>query len=281
MMDGRYILISGSASRSCPDEKVDIAVQLVGAFTEEVLLRGGGIVVLAGREESTQNAQSTPLVFDWVDLRAVGRYSERTMEGPRRYALVVMSDEAPESRIDDVNLYLLRALEQRNVVERYYIRRELFTGGQYREIMSGLSDAMIAVGGGRGTYSYGVAMSDMGKPVLPLDLQLGSIAEDGDGAVALHREMISEPARFLPSTYLEVINRLGLLSLNRGINEASAVARTAAEILEKELEGIPTAEIPMSFKGRLTNARRFLKDLPIVAAAIKIFDFLRGLLPFM
>ena len=35
-----------------------------------------------------------------------------------------MSDKAPESKIDDDNLRLLRDLEQRNVVEVYRIRRE-------------------------------------------------------------------------------------------------------------------------------------------------------------
>ena len=68
---------------------------------------------------------------------------------------------------------------------------------------------MIAVGGGKGTYSAGTAMTDLGKPVLAIDLNLGSITEDGEGAVALHREMTLDPGRFFPSTYSDVKNRIG------------------------------------------------------------------------
>ena len=112
-----------------------------------------------------------------------------------------MSDEAPKSKIDDAGLLLLRNLEQRNAVELHQIRREVFTGGEYRKAMIDRADAMLAIGGGKGTYAVGTEMAALGKPVLPLDLQLGSTATDGDGAVALHREMTADPRRFFPSTH--------------------------------------------------------------------------------
>ena len=77
-----------------------------------------------------------------------------------------MSDEAPESKIEDANLRLLKNLEQRNVIELYPIRREVFTGGEYRKVMVEQADAMIAIGGGKGTYSAGRGMAALGKPVL-------------------------------------------------------------------------------------------------------------------
>ena len=174
-MDGKFVLISGSASRTCPDDKLKVAIRFVESFTEEVLRRGGGIVVLAGEEESAKNEQGTPLIFDWVALRSVERFAQSTMAKPRPYARLVMSDQAPESKIDDANLKLLGNLEQRNVVERSHIRREVYTGGEYRTVMTDLADAMVAVGGGKGTYSAGKAMTKLGKPVLPLDLDIGAI----------------------------------------------------------------------------------------------------------
>lgn len=53
-MNGKFIMLSGSASFSCPADKLDIAFQFVRGFTGEVLRRGGGLVVLAGDEESTK-----------------------------------------------------------------------------------------------------------------------------------------------------------------------------------------------------------------------------------
>ena len=282
-MKGRFVLISGSAGQSCPADKLDVGYQFVKSFTGEVLRLGGGIVVLAGDEESVKDECGAPHVFDWVALREVERYANSTTESPRPCARIVMSDKARESNIDDANLRLLKNLEQRGVVELCTIRGEVFTGGEYRKAMAERSDAMLAIGGGKGTYAAATKMIALGKPVLPLDLQLGSTAGDGDGAVALHREMATKPGRFFPDTHDDMVNRIELLSLDRGINDAATVARVSVEMLAKELEAVPLPEQPTNAKGRLAAGWRFVKALPFVtvAAAIRIFEWMKGLLPFM
>ena len=279
-MNSKFIMLSGSASLSCPGDKLDIAFQFVRGFTGEVLRRGGGLVVLAGDEESTKDEHGTPHVFDWLILREVENYAESTTEVPRPYARVVMSDEAPESQIEADNLRLLRDLEQRNVVELCLIRREVFTGGEYRKMMTERADAMLAIGGGKGTYSAGAKMISQGKPVLPLDLQLRSTAEDGDGAVTLHREMVSDPSRFFPNTHQDVTNRFGLFSLDREINAPEAVARVSGEMLARELDTIPPTDQSMNVRGRLVTAWQAVKALPVIASAIKIVEWAKALLPF-
>ena len=281
MMNGRFVLISGSAGQSCPAEKLDVASQFVRSFTGEVLRRGGGVVVLAGDEESVKDEYGAPHIFDWLVLEEVERYANSTTETLRKYARIIMSDKALESKIDDAGLRRLRNLEQRDTVELYQIRREVFTGGEYRKVMLDRADAMLAIGGGKGTYAAGTGMIALGKPVLPLDLQLGSTADDGDGAVSLHREMVAEPGRFFLCTHHEVVNRVGLLSLDRGINDADAVARVSAEMLAKELEAVPLPEQRTNPKGRLAAAWQFVKALPIVASGIKIIEWVKGLLLFI
>ena len=279
-MHGKFIMVSGSASPSCPADKLLIASQFIKSLTGEVLRRGGGLVVLAGNEESSKDEHGVPHVFDWMVLREVENYAEGTTEDSRPYARIVMSDEAPQSRIELANLRLLRNLEQRNVVELCPIRREVFTGGEYRKVMIERADAMIAIGGGKGTYSAGTEMIAQGKPVLPLDLQLGSIVQDGDGAVALYREMVSAPVRFFPNTYHDSRNRLGLLSLSRGINDARTVARVSVEVLAKELSAIPLPDQPIGFARRLVVVWQATKTLPVIASAIRIFEWAKGLLSF-
>ena len=172
-MNGKFIMLSGSARLQCPADKLDIAFEFVRSFTGDILRQGGGLVVLAGDEESTKDERGAPHVFDWLALREIETYAETTTEAPRPYAKVVMSDASPESKIDDANLRLLMNLQQRNVVEICPIRREVFTGGEYRKAMIEKADAMLAIGGGKGTYSAGVDMISQGKPVFPLDLRLG------------------------------------------------------------------------------------------------------------
>ena len=280
-MKGRFVLIAGSAGQSCPADKLGVATQFVRGFTGEVLRRGGAVVVLAGDEGSIGEGRGTPHVFDWLALQEIERHANSTTECSRPYARVVMSDVAWESKIDDAGLRLLRNLEQRNAVQLCHIRREVFTGGEYRRVMVEESDAMLAIGGGKGTYTAGTGMIALGKPVLPLDLQLGSTTDDGDGAVALHREMASEPRRFFPRTHHDVMNRVGLLSLDRGINDAASVARVSAEMLSRELEASSLPEKRTNVMWRLVAAWQFAKALPIVASAIKIIEWVKGLIPFL
>ncbi len=280
-MKGKFVLISGSAGRSCRADKLDVASQFVRTFTREVLSRGGALVVLAGDEGSIGDEHGAPSVFDWLALQEVERYASNTTDAPRPYAQVIMSDDASESKIDEAGLRLLRNLEQRNAVELCHIRREVFTGGEYRRVMVENSDGMLAIGGGKGTYAVGTAMTELGKPVLPLDLKLGSTADDGEGAVALHRELLTEPDQFFPSTHQDMMNRVTLISLDRGINDTEAVARVSAELLSRELEATPLPDQHRNAKGRLVGAWKFAKALPIAASAIKVFEWVKGLLPFV
>ena len=271
-MKDKFILISGSASYSCSQAKLRSAIGFLRSFTCNVLSRGGGLVVLGSDESSTKDEYGVPHIFDWIVLREVEKYAETTAEVPRTYARVVMSDEAMERKIDDTNLRLLANLEQRRVLELHYIQRERFTGGDYRRAQVELADAMLAMGGGKGTYTAGRNLADIGKPVLPLDLRLGSISDDGEGSVALHREMLLNPQHFFPSTHRDVINRAGLISLNRGVNDVEAASRVAVEFMELEFDTAPQTTWWAKFTRRLANVWQFVKGLPVVSAAIKIIE---------
>ena len=281
VMNGKFILVSGSASRPCNEDKLDVAIQFVRRFTEEMLSRGGGLVILAGGEDSTRDGKDAPHIFDWVVLREVRRYAESAITDPRTYVRVVMSDVAQESKIDFANLKLLRDLEQRKVVEQIHIPDEVFTGGEYRKLMIAIADAMLAIGGGKGTYSAGLEMTAQGKPVLPIDLQLGSISEDGEGAVALHKRMLTEAETFFPCTHAQAVNRIGMLSLDRGINDPGTVARLAAEMLESELCPSRSVLSRTGLKSKLTYLWQAARSLPILSAAIKLLEAAWKVLPFV
>ena len=93
-MDGKFIMISGSAGPSCPADKLLIASQFIKSLTGDVLRRGGGLVVLAGNEESSKDEHGVPHVFDWIVLREVENFAESTTEAPHPYVRIIMSDES-------------------------------------------------------------------------------------------------------------------------------------------------------------------------------------------
>lgn len=274
-LEGKFILISGSASSSCSIEKLDRAIDFVQFFVLEVMRLRGGVVVLGSDESATLRSDGRPRVFDWVVLREVQRYVESTTKTPRTLAKLVMSDQATETKIDDKNLEIIAKLAQRKVLEIERIRREEYTGGRYRQLQYELADAMVAVGGGKGTYISGTDMLEAGKPVLPLDLKIGSSSEDGVGAPLLFREFMEDPGRFFPESEPEVIDKIETLSLDRGIHQPSVVAQRAAELLFSELERseTPQGTAIQQFFGFLGKAvHRFIAWVNLIRA----IDFLKG-----
>ena len=280
-MKGKFILITGSASNSCPEAKLDRAIDFVRCFVGEVLRREGGLVVLASDDSATLDSRGVPRIFDWVALREVERYVESTTGGPRKCARIVMPDHVVESRLSDGNLRTLTNLQQRGVVEVERIRREEYTGGRYRQLQVELADAMVAVGGGKGTYVCGTDMLAAGKPVLPIDLHVGAFSGDGDGALLLHRELMDDPARFFPGNHESVMDRLDTLTLEREIHQVSAVAQRAAEFLASEL--LVEAQTPAEPAHR-SRIRKFLSyvhnavsNFVTWVGLARAIEFLRGL----
>ena len=268
-MKGKFVLVSGSAGRACPKAKLDKAIEFLRCFTREVLSRGGGLVVLGSDEDSTKDERGKPRIFDWVVLREVEDYAGTTTKLPRLYAYVVMSDEAVEEKIGDDNLRLLKNLEQRGVLELRHIQRERFTGGEYRKAQVQRAHAMVGIGGGKGTYSAGTSMTELGKAVLPLDLKMGSSRDDAGGAVALHRELLLDPGRFFPNTHADLVNRIGLIGLNRGIADVGAAARAAVEMFEREFDAAPHPSWRTRAAKRVARSWEWTKALPAVSAIIK------------
>ena len=275
-MDGKFILFSGSASRSCPAERLDTAVKFLDAFVQQVLQAGGGFVVLLGDEDRTKGDDGNPRTFDWTILRAVERYAESTAATPRIYARVVMSDDAWATRMNDGNRRTFLNLEQRRTLEVERIRREQFTGGEYRRVECKLADALVAMGGGKGTYSVGQEMLELGKPVLPLDLEIGAFSEDGEGALLLHRELQDDPSLFFPATHDQVVDRIETLSLQG--SPIDGAARRAAEMLNRELD--TTVPAPQ----RISRVKRWLiwietaaSKLLAAVGVMRAIDFIKQL----
>ena len=279
-MKDKFILISGSASKSCPEAKLDRAIDFVRCFVGEVLRRDGGLVVLALDDSATLDRRGIPRYFDWIALQEVQRYVETTASSPRICARVVMPDHAVASKLSDGNLHTLTDLQQRGVVEVERIRREEYTGGRYRELQVELADAMVAVGGGKGTYICGTDMLAAGKSVLPIDINIGAFSEDGDGALLLHRELMDNPARFFPSIHEPVTDRLDTLTLEREIHQVSAVAQRAAEFLASELpleKSAPAEPAPRSGIRRIfSHVHNAVGKFVTWVGLFRAIEFLRG-----
>ena len=231
-------------------------------------------MLLLGDEDRIRGDDGRPRIFDWEILRSVERYAESTTGGVRTYARVVISDNAWADRMSPGNRRTFSNLQQRGALEVERIRREEYAGGTYRRAECELADGMLALGGGRGTYIVGREMLDLGKPVLPLDLDIGAFSEDGEGALLLHRELQADPSLFFPATYDRIMDRIEAVSFQG--NPVDIVARRAVELLDREMSGSAragTSLVRRGFNFLEGAAARFLA----VTSVMRAWEILRQL----
>ena len=237
-MKPKNILIVGSASKGCESEKIQRASEFAKAIAKEIISVGHSVGVLAmGEPVRIEDDQSVPLVFDWEVLRAVDESMMRTGDNSGRpLASVFMRTDAMQTKISDANGKLIRKLQSKNAIEVQHIESDLYSGGEYRDWQTDFCQAMVAIGGGKGTYQVGDKMLRAGRPVMPMDIELGAYSEDGNGAVQLLSEMKSDARTFLPRNYQLVSSKLYALSLENPYWPTERVAYTIAKILSDELD---------------------------------------------
>ena len=73
-----------------------------------------------------------------------------------------------------------------------------------------------------GIYICSTNKLDAGKTVLPVDLQVGALSEDGGGVVLIDSELMPNPGDFFPSGLAEVIKKIDALSPDREVRQSTA-----------------------------------------------------------
>ena len=256
-MEPKYILISGSAAEDCPAEKLERAHKFVVAVTEEIVQTGNGLVVLAAGEPTRgESDDAVPLVFDWTVLRTIERILDDSSGNANRIlAHVITGADSDRKRFSPANTGLIQQLEVKNAVDVQYIDENMYYGGNYREWQADLSDAMIAIGGGKGTYDVGNRMLQAGKPVMPMHISIGS--RDDDGALKLLSEMKTDPPAFLPCSHQVVKRHLYTLSLEHiSCWSVQRIAYQVAHILAAELKADDDDNRPSVFRRLVSKVTR-------------------------
>lgn len=239
-MPPKYILIVGSADKCCDSTRLSRATAFVKALTMEVVNTGNAVAVLASREPVRVDQDiSKPLTFDWEVLRAVDRHLEQTdNRAGYNLARVFMGADSMERRFTPENTRLIQSLQERGAIDIKHIDEDIYSGGEYRDWQADFCDAMIAIGGGKGTYQIADKMLSMGKPVIPMDIQIGARHRDGEGSLKLLKEFKSDEKTFLPRSHNVLRANLYALSLESPYWKTRRIAYSVAQILTLELQDL-------------------------------------------
>jgi nucleoside phosphorylase len=233
-----FIHISGSANAGAEPRKLQEAHLLVQHLTRAFLRDGFGMTVLLGVEpvHETEGGDSVPLTFDWTVLGTLDTMiaaGEFQPDGtPRIFAVVAPKNLA---RLTDAHRDLLARLMDHLQVEVHPIPDEIYTGGAYRDAILENSEAMIGIGGGKGVSSLSAKFRQCQKPVFPFDLAIGAINDDGQGALGLYRQALSNPETIISSPPPQLLNLLVQSSRETPLAPLERASGIAHEVLKAEV----------------------------------------------
>ena len=251
---GRRFCIAGSANDAVDPALLTYAHQLVVEIVRALVAEGGLLLCGVGKNPLQHAAtDSLPLVFDWTILDhvaaefAAGRLE---VEKPQGKILAFVLTFKTASQIPPDKAATWAKLVDANATTIQHIQPGWASGAVRRQHQASLADVLIAIGGGEGVEHLAKEFIAQGKPVIPLDLNLGASKGDGSGgAHRLFQEMRHRPQAFLRPIRPEGIG--GIITRTETIAGTKAISLVAQAIIDLILELCP----PEAFYVRLLNSK--------------------------
>ncbi len=246
----RVIQIAGSSSKDTDMQIIEFSHNLIRLITKRLLERGVIIVSTVGKEDTSKppDTDSPSLVYYWDILEAAYEHAESMSFSDKTKNLVkVISSEKSESQIPDNKKEKWHELISKGIVSLHRINPGWNAGAYKRQKQEELSDALLILGGGEGVEHLASLYVSHGKPVLPLNIPLGSSCGDGlGGAPLLYRLLIANPKRFILGIDEDASSKLAHLSYERWKTYPEKYADSILDFLETIIK-------PQIFYVRLLN----------------------------
>lgn len=231
-LDKRFVAIDGSAGKSCNALQLDRVHKTVSAIVRRLLEAGAGVVVSIGSEPRTdESVPETARVFYWTVLSAARDWGRSRTDTPVDRVRIVCSQQSrtqvPEAREELLLDILTTGLSSLRTIEANWN-----AGAIVRQAQAECSDAQVVIGGGEGVEHLTMLHMERGKPVIPLDADIGSGHNDGNGgSVALNRLAMAKPERFVEADPVRLPGMLDVLSFRHPQCDPEAIAGRTVEAL--------------------------------------------------
>ncbi|MDA0173389.1 hypothetical protein OJ998_30075 [Solirubrobacter taibaiensis] len=278
----RTLHITGSAGADCDAvllrETHSFVDQVVSGWTS----RGGTIVAGVAGSPTHQDDSDLSIIFDWTVISAVARAVRQggaQSYGTNGPALVLRGSRRAYEQVPEWGAALLTDLTEAGALDLRLLPDTWRSGALVRREQADVGGILMTLSGGAGVEDLVNLYAANGRPVVPIDVSLGSSQRDGaqGGGTGLARRAMSNPAAFLrladgspPGA------RLAALSMG-GVRPAPAV------LAERALKLLNDLELPRAFCVRLLNAdhehfgdvERFFRDVsdPVLSeTGLRVID---------
>ncbi|HSH82163.1 MAG TPA: hypothetical protein VLA19_26855 [Herpetosiphonaceae bacterium] len=250
---GRRVHLAGSADAATPDPLLRYAHDVIDKLVRTFAAAGATFLVGVGKEPPARLDDSTSpsIIFDWTALAAAHEClcsGDVAADGPQGRLIAALVTEKTDRQIPTGRRDLWRGLRHAGAVKLEYTEPGWVSGAVRRIRQAQLGDILIGLSGGEGVEHLAQLYVAAGKPVIPLDLAIGSSMHDGSGGAArLARAARAHPTRFVhladPDAAADLLART---ATQQGQAEVSEVVAAVMDL-------ILALEPPSAFYVRLLN----------------------------
>lgn len=192
------VQVAGSAAFECDRKLLETAHAYIHRLSELLIEHGHGLVLTATGEPRGESGM--PIIFDWTLLEPVAVAPDPAPDWPttgRARFVVVGSGRGLQKRPDE-RKGLWEACSARSDFSLVVAPPGWRMAGVIRERQVAAGDVLIVLSGGAGGEHLAQLYRSEGKPVIPLNAQLGASQRDGSGgSAALHARALDRPDDFL------------------------------------------------------------------------------------
>jgi hypothetical protein len=225
---GRRIHIVGSADPETDEKTLIYVHSLVSELTTALIQEGASFIIPFGKEPLLKDRNDGPsIIFDWTLAEAVYRALKKgsaQASGPNGRLVATVATTKTDRHIPAARRFIYNELRESNAVSLEFIEPGWSAGAFRRQRLAQLGDILIGISGGEGVEHLALEYSSKGKPVIPLDIPLGSSQRDGSGGAArLFQRALAQPADFFrvidECSAADLLERTGMRSGAVGVNK--------------------------------------------------------------
>jgi len=272
-LSDKALQIEGSCSKDGNPQIINYCHSLVRNLTKMLLLEGAAFITTVDKYVTTDEKNRTghAIIFYWDILEEIYEYAKKfSFSNDTKNIARVITTKKSLKQIPSDKQVVWDELCSKGVVSVYLTPYGWNSGAIRRQMQEPYSDAIIIIGGGEGVEHSAQLHSLHGKPILPLDIPVGSSCRDGRGGAShLSKSFISNPKKFIPKIDDEMKTKSTMFTYDRWKGKPAEFAKEIVDFLAKVVT-------PQVFFIRLLNeeskehpaVRQFFKDVvtPIVVS---------------
>lgn len=245
----RRIHISGSANAGCDLGKLRYAHSLIAFLAHQFILEGCSICLQVGKFPNHRDDKTLSIIFDWTIIDVIYKAIQEGLlpkQGSYIRPITTLITDKTALHIPEEKREIWEFLLQGDYVELLPHPRGWTSGAVRREGLSNVGDILILLSGGEGGEHSTNLYLQQGKPVIPYDIDIGAITEEGTGrAVGINKKINSNP-----KDYLQFTDSIGALLENCSTQNCQ---RPVQEVVKNTLNLINHLDSPMAFCVRLLD----------------------------